>query len=55
MENKDTNTEYQKFVRVGGPKVRNSRNYYWNYFFIIFFWFEIRIHYFLYREFSSST
>ena len=50
MENKDTNTYYQKVIRVGEEK--------WEIVEItigIIFLFEISIHYFLYREFSSPT
>ena len=43
MENKDTNTDYQKFVRAG-DEVRNCRNYNRNLFF--FFLLEIHIDYF---------
>ena len=49
MEDKDTNTDYQKVV--WGPKVGNCRNYSWYHFFLL----EICILYFLYREFSSLT
>ena len=51
MENKDTNTDYEKFVRVGDQKweiVEITIR-------IIFFCYEICIHYFLYQEFSSPT
>ena len=44
MENKDTNTDYQKFVRAG-DEVRNCRNYNRNLFFF-FFLLEIHIDYF---------
>ena len=50
MENKDTNTDYQKFARVGDRK--------WEIVDItigIIFLLENSIHYFLYREFSSPT
>ena len=50
MENKDTNTDYQKVVRVGDQKWEIVETT-----FGIIFLFEIRIHYFLYREFSSPT
>ena len=50
MENKRTNTDYQKFVRVGNKSEKllklQSES---------FFLLEIRIHYFLYKEFSSPT
>ena len=53
MENKDTNMDYQQIVMVGNEKwgiVEITIG-------IIFFaWdLEIRIHYFLYMEFSSPT
>ena len=51
MENKDTNTDYQKFVRV----VRQKWDIVEIPIGIIFFLLEIRIHDFLYREFSSPT
>ena len=51
MENKDTNTDYQKFVRVGGQKWEVVEITIGSFFFLL----EIYIHYFLYREFSSST
>ena len=38
MKNKDAKTDYLEFVRVGGPKVRNGRNYAIG---IMFFLFEI--------------
>ena len=53
VENKDKNTDYQKVVRVRDQKweiveiVETT--------FGIIFLFEIRIHYFLYREYSSPT
>ena len=50
MENKDTNTDYQKFTRVRGQK--------WEIVEItirIIFLLEISIHYFSYREFLSPT
>ena len=50
MENKDTNTDYQKVVRVGDQKWEIVDTT-----FGIMFLFEIHIHYFLYREFSSPT
>ena len=43
MENKDTNTDYEKFVRIAEIKIE------------IIVLLHIRIHYFLYREFSSPT
>ena len=50
MENDDTNTDYHKFVRVLDQKGEIVE-------IVIelesFFLFEICIHYFLYREFSS--
>ena len=46
MENKDTNTDYQKVVRVGDQKWEIVETT-----FGIIFLFEIRILYFLYREF----
>ena len=50
MENKRTNTDYQKFVRVGNKSEKllklQSES---------FFLLDIRIHYFLYKEFSSPT
>ena len=49
MENKNTNTDYQKVVRIGDQQWYCS-NYIWNHFL-----FGIRIHYLLHREFSSST
>ena len=49
MENKDTNTDYQKIVRVGDQKWEIVEST----FGIILF--EIHIHYFLYREFSTPT
>ena len=49
MENKDTNTDYQKFV------VRQKWDIVEIPIGIIFFLLEIRIHNFLYREFSSLT
>ena len=51
MENKDTNADYQKFVRVGDQKWEIAEITIR----IIFFLLEIRIHYFLYKEFSSPT
>ena len=48
MENKDTYTDYQKVVRVGKQKWENVETT-----FGIMFLFEIRIHYFSYREFSG--
>ena len=50
MENTDTNTDYQKFDRVGVQK--------WEIVEITIgtiFLLEISIHYFLYRELSSPT
>ena len=54
MENKDTNTKYEKFVRVGDQK--------WEIleitigiFFFHYLLEMIRIRYSLYREFSSPT
>ena len=50
MENKDTNTDHQMFVRVGDQK--------WEIVEItvgFIFLLEINIHCFLYREFSSPT
>ena len=49
MENKDTNTDYQKFIRVGDQT--------WEILgvFFVFVLLEICIYYFLYREFSCST
>ena len=50
MENKDTNTDYQKFVRVGDEK--------WEIVEITtgtIFLLEVYIYYFLCREFSSPT
>ena len=51
MENNDTNTDYQKFVRAGDQKWEIVEIT------IVFFFFllEICIHYFLYKEFSSPT
>ena len=49
MENKDTNIDYQKFVRV----VRQKWGIVEIPIGIILFLLEIRIHDFLYREFSS--
>ena len=51
MENKDTNTDYQKFVRV----VRQKWGIVEIPIGIILFLLEIRIHDILYREFSSPT
>ena len=51
MENKDTNTDYQKFVRIVDLKREIAEITIR----IIFFWLEICIHYFLYLEFSSPT
>ena len=51
MANKDTNTDYQKFVRV----VRQKWDIVEIPIGIILFLLEIRIHDFLYREFSSPT
>ena len=51
MENKDTNIDYQKFVRV----VRQKWGIVEIPIGIILFLLEIRIHDFLYREFSSPT
>ena len=48
MENKDTNTDYQKVAR--GPKVVEVTIG-----IIFFFFLEIYIHYFLCKEFSSPT
>ena len=50
MENKDTNTDYQKFVRVGDlmweiVEITIS----------MIFLLDIHIHYFLYSEFSSQV
>ena len=50
MENKDTNTDYQKVVRVGEEK----REFEEITLRIVFF-FEILLHYFLYWEFWSLT
>ena len=50
MENKDTNTDYQKFIRVGDQMWEILGG-----FFCFFFLLEICIYYFLYREFSCST
>ena len=50
MENKDANTDYQKVVKVGDQKWEIVETA-----FGIIFLFEIRIHYFLYREYSSPT
>ena len=54
MENKDTNADYQKFVSLGDHK--------WEIveitigiFFFLFFLREIRIHHFLYKDFSNPT
>ena len=47
MENKDAKTDYLEFVKVGGPKVRNGRNYTIG---IMLFLFEILSHYFLYVQ-----
>ena len=51
MEKQDTTTDYQTFVRVWDQKGKIVEIT----IAIIFFFFllEIRIHYFLYREFSS--
>ena len=51
MANKDTNTDYQKFVRV----VRQKWDIVEIPIGIILFLLEIWIHDFLYREFSSPT
>ena len=48
MENKDTNTDYQKVVRVGDQKWEIVETT-----FRIIFLFEIRIHYILYRVLKS--
>ena len=48
MENKDTNTDYQKVVRVGDQKWEIAETA-----FRIIILLEIRIHYFLYRVFKS--
>ena len=50
MENKDANRDYQKFVRVGHQKWEIEITIG-----IVLFLLEIRIHYFLYGEFSSPT
>ena len=50
MGNKDTNTDYNQFVRVGG---QNSEIV--EITIAIIFLLEISIHHFLYREFSSPT
>ena len=50
MENKDTNTDYQRVVRVGDQKWEIVETT-----FEIIFLFEIFIPYFLYKEFSSPT
>ena len=50
MANKDTNANYQEVVRVAdqyGEIIKLTIR--------IFFFFEIGIHYFLYREFSGSS
>ena len=49
MENKDTNTDYQKVVRVGDQKW-DCWNYIWNHFFV---WDSYSL--FFNREFSSPT
>ena len=51
MENKDTNTDYQKVLGVGDQiwEILETAIE------IFFFFFEIFFHYSLYREFWSST
>ena len=50
MENNGTNTDHQKVVRAAEQKWEIVETT-----FGIIFLFDIHIHYFLYREFSSST
>ena len=53
MDNKDTNTDYQKFVKVGYQKWEIVEITIEIFFF--FFLLEICIHCFSYREFPSLT